>query len=423
MSDESMVLVLALSILGAVALPFVILACSWPILRKTRIAGKIAGPKKRPHRWRTRKMLFFTFRNTGFALLSPLAACWEGIKRLGNLLDRLSKQKPADLAPVLVWIVVTALLFKPLFGNPFSQAGWSNAFGDPAGLIVFTVIALVSLLLIVSVNRSGDFCISPELKRVALRSTIALLIFGGIAYFLFFAVQAQTHTSNKENEVHIQQNTSSTQHAFPQPTPFSSAQHGNAIDSSASAFSFVPSAPLVATAKLTGTEEFGVKLFNLEPGQSARITYESGEICALNKLLDNCDPLALWGTKNTDMANYKYNDGGAPVWQEVFRYSSVPDVKAREVIAVLGHIGGGGEIIFQFLEGQNKLTLTNSTDETKPLYIYLHTMTEFWGDSSQYIFPSKVIANSFGHSNVQYQKGFRSRYHRGSMSFSAEILN
>jgi len=432
MSDGLLAIVLVVSVIGAIALPFVIFACFWPVLRKTHIVKTIVGRKRRPSRWRTRKMLFLALKNTLLICASPFMAFWQGAeifgKRLWGGLNWLTKQKPGDLASVAVWFVIAALLFKPLFGNPFSQAGWSNAFSEPAGFLIFVTIALVALLLIISANRSGTFILSEEWKRVALRSTIALLVFGGIAYFLFFAVQA--HNSDKENENGA---TNQAMTKTPNTAPPSVAQYGIAIGPSASTPAPAPSAPLIVIAELTGTEELGVKLFDLAPGQHFQVTYRTktgGEVCTWNVRKTNSVCANAAGFLDNDVANYKYRNGDTPLWAPAYRYSHIPGVEAGEALVVIGEVGSGNEEIFQFgVSGDlsNAISVSigasNTTNERKSVYLYLNVTTGFWEDHLGNVFPSKEIAESLGYHNVRYRKDFNPEYYYGSMSFTAEILD
>lgn len=78
----------------------------------------------------------------------PFLLFWKACKWV-------TRKSPLQLAPWLIWILIAANAYKPLFGNPFSIEGWKNAFREPAGFIVYIAVVIITLILSVSALRAG----------------------------------------------------------------------------------------------------------------------------------------------------------------------------------------------------------------------------------------------------------------------------
>ena len=351
-------------------------------------------------------------------LVGPFLFLWKTItetyKKILDFCDWITKHKPLTLAFWFFWILFVAYASKPLFGNTFSLNGWKNAFDEPWGFVIFGTTVIVAVVLIVSQIRSRprsrrSSMLSKKWNLRYLQATRAIIVIIPIAYFLFYTLQGNFFNDSGATPSSIGKHNQPLQlTTTPTTTP--------TITSTTT--------PTIVEATLTGTEEFGVKLFDLEPDQSAQVTYAGGRVCALAQKGSVPFCISLWGFQDSNTANYRYANRNNLAWAEAYRYAHVSDVKAGDTVVVLGEmLNGKYEKVFQFPEGETELTVKNSTKKTRPLNLYLNVMVEFWEDSSPYIFPTEAVANSFGHNNAHYQRGFQPRYYRGSMKFSAEILN
>ena len=351
---------------------------------------------------RTMKTTGAEFRKSG------LPACKSFGKKAWDFIDK----KPRDLSLVLVWVVLTAMLWKPLFGNQVSRDGWSNAFSEPTGFIVYITITLATLLLLIGGIRHGKK-ITVKWRKRAQYATVALMIVGGLGYFIYFTAQ----DSGKEKEVYVQQSAPLTQHATPQPTPFSAAQHGIPLFADGTpAYTQAPSAPIVVTATLTGTEKLGVKVFDLAPGERAVVEEISRDHYSL-EADGSRQYTSLWGYNDNKLANYW--DGR---WRPNHRYSYIKGIMAGETLILLGEVGSAKNII-QFPDGEKRIEVRNATNETVSLTLYFHGLEEYWTDNSPYAFVDKNEADKYGHTNTSYKKGFDPNYQKGSATFKAEKIS
>ena len=359
----------ALIVAGTVLVPIGILAllvyiCS-PVTSTTRMARIIT--------WKNLIDLFPTLYNN--LIKNPLVY-------VKSWLNNQSKKRPQDLAPILLWFVIAALLFKPLFGNPFSLNGWKNAFSEPSGFIIYVTLSLVSLVLLISAIRNNILTFSDKWKSMALRSTIVLSVLGAIAYFLFFSLSYGAAGQ--------QSTTQST----------AAPQQSNTLMEKV----------------LTGTEASGVGVFDLAPGQRARIKMVSNNLYGFWKD-GSRHKISLWGYEEADIANYQNG-----WWKPQVKYSYVPGAKEGETLILLGGLDSQNPI--QFPDGKKIVEVENTTGEVIPVVLYLNVMEGYWWDGqSNHRFPSQEEAAKYGYGNATFYAGFAPNDHAGSIRFRVEILN
>jgi len=322
----------------------------------------------------------------------------EACKKIWGFCDWLTKHKPLINALWFFWILFVAYASYPLLGNSFALNGWKNAFDEPWGFVIFGTTVIVGVVLIVSQirSRSRSSIVSLEWNRRYLQATRAIIVIVPIAYFLFYALQAQFSNDSGATPSSIKETTH---------------QYNQLLQPATT--------PTIVEATLTGTEEFGVKLLSLDSGQKAKISWIEGNICVKGSRAGQktlC--LDLHSFPDSDQANY----GKERMWSKNYRYRE-PGIKAGETLVILGAIESAEETVYEFIEGKNTITIHNISEKTLPLTLYVNLVKNYWISNDGHLFPTSDIAASFGNPNAKYEKGFQQKYYVGSAKFLAQILN
>ena len=276
-------------------------------------------------------------------------------------LDYITKD-PLKISGWLVWLMLAALLFKPLFWNSFVKGGWSAAFSEPTGFIVYIIILLVSALLLISAARSGKLKMDPKWQKFSLELTVILAVLGGRGYLLFFSLINEAQTGQQLNQA-IQTQTQET------------SDQKNENQNTAS---------LEFAVEMQGYENNGITLVQLSPGDSAIVTEISRDLKEIG-LSGKWYDTTLWGYKDTELANYMSGK-----WKQSYCYSGVNGVDAGETLVVLGK-ACISQSVYQFLDGNKSITVTNNTDGTLPLTLYYHQFLEIKARPSDFSGSAKFL--------------------------------
>ena len=318
----------------------------------------------------------------------------KSYRQILHFFNWLTNFSPSQLAPSFFWITVLANLFKLLFGNSFSLAGWANALDEPSGYVIYTIIPFLGLILLVAAIRSSSAAVSPKWERIHLIGTIILIPTSLLVWNLSFSLQS--HFSKDSNG------------AATAARPVNHTVGTDMPDKTTKSL-------VLAETDLTGNQGPSIKFLDLHPNQKIQIEVLRNDLRSVDKS-GGWHNLTPWGYEDPKIASCQDD-----WWNAVIPYSHVSGVKCGEVVVLLR------EKPMQFPDGKKSMIVENSSSTgSASVVLYINNPKEYWWDSqceSKYIFPTRSEAKKYGCLDAQRYDAFVPGSYTGAMHFRATTVN